>query len=220
MPITSASVVRLLIRQTYREHQILNVLHYEADGVVAGAPTLDQFNSAWTTAVETQWRACLTDEVELSYFYTQRLMADSEAAPKFYIADEEDQDTRLVKGTAIFDTLPPYCATVLSLRTGNPSRRRRGRIYMGGIPEAFQEEGVLSAAGVTAYDALATALLAPLVVGSGANTVTMALAVFSKEDAAEAGGLTPLNESSYMIRTILVDRVIYKQLRRSLGRGA
>lgn len=51
------------------------------------------------------------------------------------------------------DVLPPQCAAVVTLRTAQIGRRRRGRFYHGGMSEVNQNNGVWSSGLLTPLDA-------------------------------------------------------------------
>lgn len=57
------------------------------------------------------------------------------------------------------DSLPSYCAGVLSLRTGLGGRSNRGRLYIAGIPEDDSADSRLNPDGLIRFQAIATSLL-------------------------------------------------------------
>lgn len=58
-------------------------------------------------------------------------------------------------GEVLQDSLPPSVAGVISRYTLLPGPGGRGRVFVPAVPETFNEEGRLSAAGVDAYEELA-----------------------------------------------------------------
>jgi hypothetical protein len=60
------------------------------------------------------------------------------------------------------DTLPDYCAVVISKRTDLGSRSGKGRWYVGCVPESLTDTSVLTTGGKAAYQELADAFESPV----------------------------------------------------------
>lgn len=111
--------------------------------------------------------------------------------------------------------LPSLCAVVARLRTGVAGRRHRGRIYLGGVPNAWETDGLLTTAGVTGYGLWAADMIAKF--GGPTASSGYQLGVFSraawKEGLSEAKWFTPITQISIM-------SAITSQRRRRIGVGS
>lgn len=124
-------------------------------------------------------------------------------------------------GTVIGDALPPQNAIVVGLRTGVKGGRRRGRFYLPGVTENYQDDGRLMGAQLTAAQALAQGLINAY--GPSGSEPDYELVVYSPEvlefpppkpKKPRPGRLISL------VQTAQVDSVIRTQRRRSIGVGA
>lgn len=100
----------------------------------------DKFISDWEIRIMSRFKAMVTTSTQIIAAVAQCLNPPFTAqAVKNYVAEF---------GANPGDTLPPYCAAVLSLYTQFPGRRTHGRMYISGIPESFQNAGVMDATSV------------------------------------------------------------------------
>lgn len=121
-----------------------------------------------------------------------------------------------VAGTQVGEALPPANAAVFSLRTPNKGRRYRGRFYLSGIERTFGNAGQVDGAGLTALQALATALDARY--GVGGTSADYRMVVHSPEDlTAEPPRVGTITTD---VTSIVVDPVIRTQRRRQIGVGS
>lgn len=77
------------------------------------------------------------------------------------------------------DDMPPWLATVYSVRTALQGKSRRGRFFIGGVSEDEQERGNLNAGAITRYQGYATALLAAF--GPAGTNADFRLVVHSRK---------------------------------------
>ena len=119
------------------------------------------------------------------------------------------------------DSLPPQNALVVSLRTGIKGGRRRGRFYLPGITELYQNDGVISGTGLTNAEALAQGLINTY--GPSGSESDYRLVVYSPEVLTFAPPKPPKPRPGRLITVVQsanVDRTIRSQRRRAIGVGA
>lgn len=124
--------------------------------------------------------------------------------------------------------LPPQCAFVITLKSPNVGRSRRGRIYVGGLTESQQQGGTWDPATVTAFQTTWTAFMAKYVWPSGTSP-DFSLAVWSETIATgnkqKPGGgyehvANPSPETAGTGVIAVVHRTtVYTQRRRTIGVG-
>jgi hypothetical protein len=120
-----------------------------------------------------------------------------------------------VAGSAVSgESAPPQCAVVLSMRTALKGRSYRGRVYIPGLAETSQNAGQIASAGIAAYAAMATQLLA--VFGPAGSNGDWRLAVISRY----ANKLKRLQPVATQVTSITADQTIRTQRRRVLGVGS
>lgn len=124
-------------------------------------------------------------------------------------------------GTTTGDSLPPQDTACVTLRTGTKGGRRRGRFYLPGLSETYQNDGRLFGAQFTAIQGLAQGIIN--LYGPSGTESDYELVVYSPEvltfpppkpKKPRPGRLiTPIQSAS-------PDPVIRTQRRRSIGVGA
>lgn len=124
--------------------------------------------------------------------------------------------------------LPPQCAFVITLKSPNIGRSRRGRIYIGGLTESQQQGGTWDPATVTAFTTTWNTFMAKYVWPAGTSP-DFSMAVWSETIAtgnkARPGGgydhvATPSPETAGVGVISVVHRTtVYTQRRRVLGVG-
>ena len=108
--------------------------------------------------------------------------------------------------------LPSFCAIVLQQRTGFASRRKRGRIYLAGIPISYVVDSVLTSAAQTAIAAKITTILDNF--PNGTNPFT--LGVWSKTEWDQSADV---DAAFTDLTAINVNPIIGTQRRRRIGTG-
>lgn len=124
----------------------------------------------FVTAIEADWLACLSDEATLACVYVRRVKPTPSVAY-----------TRIwnVVGTVADEPIPTTSAAVISWYTATAGKRTRGRNYFCGLPESFQNGGLIEGAGQTALVALADTLSDVIAAGAG-GTGEWELCIYSR----------------------------------------
>lgn len=147
-----------------------NELHFRE--VTAETDTIPAENLAegFVTAVEADWLACLSDQAALACVYVRRVKPTPGVAY-----------TRIwnVVGTVADEPIPTTSAAVVSWYTTTAGKRTRGRNYFPGLPESFQDGGLLEGAAITAIQTLADTLMDVIAAGAG-GTGEWELCVYSR----------------------------------------
>lgn len=111
--------------------------------------------------------------------------------------------------------LPALCSIVVRIKTGLAGRRRRGRIFVSGIPEGWSAAGVLNAAGVTGYTGLANRLNAAFMGTTPSSGFR--LGVFSRTEYDSILGT--LNDAWKPATTLVVPTEVASMRSRKVGVG-
>jgi len=132
-------------------------------------------------------------------------------------------------GTGSGDGLPPQCAWVTTLYTGFSGRTKRGRFYLGGLPESLQAGGTWNSASVTSYQTQWGTQLAQY--GTSGTDPNFRLGVWSMRIATGCAvrttppyGLAPVDspdESTAFayVTSATVRSTVFSQRKRTIGVG-
>lgn len=173
-------VYRLTLLGSFLGQAHENVLHYKVTAQAGFDPTGSQSVAAWVAAVQGDYLDIFSTAFTLNGFIWQRLLTSKN--DPLYVAAAPSSD-----GTIAGDPTNSFDAAVISLRTGIPNRRHRGRIYIGGQAKANWVGNTMEAAYATALGTFFTTLVAPLNVAPGGGAdYTLTLAVYSRLDNAAA----------------------------------
>ena len=139
-------------------------------------------------------------------------------------AEEEGYDDALpvdTDGALLGDAIPGQVAAVLSLRTGLKGRRRRGRFYVSGAPEASSSLGRWADAQQTLFTNIGDGLIARY--GPTGLSADYRLVTFSPEDLSfvkKSGEPAPrVGNVVTTVRSIVVNPYTRTQRRRAIGVG-
>lgn len=124
-------------------------------------------------------------------------------------------------GSIAGDALPNQNAMLVGLRTGVKGRRRRGRLYLPGVAEGGQTDGVLTGAQLTAVQAFAQGIVNAY--GSGGTETNWRLVIYSPPTPAFKPKTPPPVHTDTIITPVTsqdIDEVIRTQRRRSIGVGS
>ena len=129
--------------------QIVNTFHVRQ---VSGLTNTVESDVAtiFNASCKTPYLACLDDSYAMERINVIKV---SEGPP------EGGDIVSTGAGTLLGEALPFQDAAVLSIRTGVPGRRYRGRMYIGPLTENYQASGVLSGAYITLLTAFGNAML-------------------------------------------------------------
>lgn len=176
-----------------------------------------QTTGASASDLAASWEANIMDLVKAatsaSCNYTTIMVADTDPN------GAETAELTLTQpnpGGVAGDVLPPQCAAVISLRTGQKGRRRRGRFYVPGLVETYQQDGRLIGAQLTSLQALAQGIIN--FYGDTGSETDYRACVWSPQNL-EATPPRP-GDLATILRTAQVDTVVRTQRRRSLGVGS
>jgi hypothetical protein len=128
-------------------------------------------------------------------------------------------DTTIIQATTGFqpnDSLPSYCAGIVSLGTGLSGRRNRGRLYIAGVPEDQSSNGELDPVLFDAYFNFANSLKANF--GPITGSTAYELVLYSHKDGDDAQG-KPTIAGAKRLTTIQPRRTLGTQRHRLIGHG-
>lgn len=170
--VVTSAVVRLVMEvdTNSTKQQVVLDYNWSVAGTTPTPADLAAFVTAWETAHQTLFLACLSPLTELSqvsaaeihYGITPTLVLPYAPA---------------TVGTAGATNLPLSMAAVLQKKSALKGQHGRGRVSMPAVPNTFTtpavDANVLNATGIAAYLALATQLVLPVV--AGGNNWTMGI---------------------------------------------
>lgn len=134
----------------------------------------------------TECRALLTDFIGLVVLAIRTWACDDWAVktcvlitmvPRHTIMLEE----RIANGTGFQgdDSLPSFCAGLLSLRTGRGGRSAHGRLYLAGVPESTSGDSRIQGSSITEFAAIGDILLARY--GTGGTNHKWQYGIYSRK---------------------------------------
>jgi len=225
-------VYKLDLFQTYAGQRIMNSYHLARK--TAGDPT-----QAECAALAADWKLHLQNHQVNTLQHTAWSVSQVAGDPVVYSTTECKRDGGLrfeglhvapTAGGNSGEAMPPQSAIVVTLSTGFAGRSRRGRTYISGFVEAFQNEGQLTDAIVTAqqtnwdaqiaqYSAAGTDPLWYLVVFSTTIAFGCRPGAVHPHTPEHFATPNPLGASFPVIST-KVRKIVYTQRRRTIGVGA
>jgi hypothetical protein len=128
--------------------------------------------------------------------------------------------TQPYPGAITGDALPPQNTMLISFKTGQKGRRKRGRAYVPGVSETNTVNGVISGAQLTALQALGTGLTNTY--SAGGTEPQYQLVVYSPEqlDAPPPKTFKPRPGTlNTLITSVVADSVVRTQRHRAFGVG-
>lgn len=175
------------VQGTHAGSTVINTFH------ISGPSGLEQdLANGWASGVHAAYLDCLN----AGYESVGITVTDIDAKTQGFAS-------LVGNGTIIGDSLPPYCAAVITWKTTQVGRRYRGRSYIPAQSEGQQDHGVIVPAMVTLLDNLAAEIRSwPPTAGA------TSLVIYHRDS--HAVSLV----SAYKIRTVL-----HVQRRRTLNYG-
>lgn len=158
MAVLDGVLVRVVGR--FQDQNVVNVFHYEVDAQGSTqADLLENLAILWDTVNGAAWLARMSDAYEL--IGTKAFMADGDSVPPGIAPIS-------LSGDVAGDPQESFVCRTISLYTGNPNHRVRGRVMMSGGAESMFDDtdGSVTDAEITALGALAT-LFETNMVGGG-----------------------------------------------------
>lgn len=152
-------------------------------------------------------RAVTSNEATFQYCLA-RVIGDPMGEP--YMSDSGNN----LAGQVTAPALPSFNAAIVQQRTGFISRRKRGRIYMPGVPQTYVSGGQINATGTTGYNQFFTTL------GTAFNNTTWpyVVGVFSRKT--WKVDLQGVEASFTPVTQWAINPVIGQQRRRKIGIGS
>ena len=188
----------------------INVLHYRLGSISGTIPTMDEFLTRLAAAVNTlfitHWGPTASDQVKLVNVRATSVFPIPRSVGVNVV------NSPPVTGGIFSEALPLQdCVTILK-RTAVGNRWGMGRVFVTGIPESQQANGILSEGQRALYNTLATNLgLSLNVSGAGFSAVCNPCLVRGPED-------NPVSITN-VLRCEVSDNIIKTQRRRRPGKG-
>lgn len=114
------------------------------------------------------------------------------------------------------ESLPSYCAAILTLRTGQSGKSNRGRLYIAGVSENDTSAGQLIPSAFTALEDIGNELLTRF--GPGGFDANLRYIVFSKKHGYSSGGVWSAAGMRY-VSQIVPRRTLGTCRHRLIGKG-
>lgn len=156
-PLVLNDLVRVAVVQKLHGQQVVNVLGYKVSVVGGTGNGYSQLNTVLnaTGSVVPAMRDNQSNEVTYDKLELQKVapVPISEVTTFTYTS---------ISGNIAGNSLPSYCAAVITKRTGFAGRAFRGRMFLAGIPVTNELDSQLTAAAVTALLPLGTLLTSTL----------------------------------------------------------
>jgi hypothetical protein len=225
-------VYSLTMLQTSAGQRTMNTLYFRMKA--ATDPT-----SATIAVLANSWKEMLRTHQHIGLSYTTWIMQQVRGGTVTYPVNQcKRTGGRRVEGPftgslagdiALQDMLPPQSAVVTTLNTGISGRSRRGRLYMGGVPEYNQSNGTVNSAEVSALQTAWDTQLTQY--GAGGTDPNFELGVFSMTIAT---GCKPAKNPPFSLEQVqngdaaaaylgvisaTVRSIVYSQRKRTIGVG-
>jgi hypothetical protein len=143
-----------------------------------------------------------------------------------YVLDEAPEGIEVAiedtpTGEIIGDCLPPFNSMLISVRTGLKGRRRRGRMFIPGVPEGGSGAGKISGTPLTGLEALGAGLSSFYALGGSYSTSWQAQ-VYSPADpdfVSKKGVHTRLTSVWTPVQNHVASEFVHSMVSRRIGRG-
>lgn len=155
-----SDVFQATIAMNVQGQEVVNVLHFEqtsGDGPIA--PNRDLCLAIEASLIPV-YKLCTSEDLTFEAIKAHRVKPSIAGTYVHPISGS---------GQVTEDTLPPNNSVLATLYTTNLTRAGRGRIFMPGVPDTFQNRGRLVVAGADLYVDFLAALLLPVQAGLGAT---------------------------------------------------
>lgn len=205
------SVYRVRTRGTFRGQRVEFGVHVQ--NVTTARPPED-LAASWAATAVPLIKAAISSAVNLDEIVVSDTDRDGDESVELPL-------TQPNPGALAGDALPNQNAVVIGWRTGLKGRRRRGRMYLPGITESGNTDGVLVGSQLTAVQALAQGLVNAY--GAGGTETSWRMVVYSPPTPPFKAPTPPPVHTDTLITPITthdIDEVIRTQRRRSIGVGA
>jgi len=204
---STGDVYKLAVQSNFTgTDQIVNVFHYrqtDDSGPISNKALA--LITAWETDAKAEYLACLSSRITLEKLEAKGVNGST----------EESEVNATDNGTGgAGDIVPLTSAPLISWRTGEAGRRKRGRSYMPPIEEALQDAGNLTSGAVDTYEDF-TAVATEISTGDGDD---FEMVIYSPEDLTA----TPPRPGTLITKVTgaIVQSVMGTQRRRRQGSGS
>lgn len=202
VPVADGDIFELRLIGTLHGQMVMNTFHYKNVTVTPTNLTgvnFDQLAAAFETAFVTPLLNLLSEELTDVVTQVQKI------EPARYLAYTYNNDPGVgqVTGSAV----PSGVSVVMRRRAQEAGRYAQGRIYVPGLPVAYEDDSELAAAQVTPFTNVAAGMLTDLVIP---DTITLSPVLYNKQ----------IGTALYDVQVTEVDTALRYQRRREVGRGA
>lgn len=160
----------------------LNTFYYKVDVDGVGSPNIS-LSAGWEITVMPAYRGCISNTWNLTELDTYRISSVNGVG-----ALVRNTGAFPLAGLVVQAAFAGNLSIVVGKRTGLAGRQSRGRLFMPGVPATFITAGVVSAAGLIAYNALGLAMTQSFI-NSG---FTWSPVLFNKRKPPIASFFTPI----------------------------
>lgn len=168
----------------------------------------------WATNIVPLITACCSTSVTW-----QTIKAD-------YVLDEAPEGIEVAiagtpTGEIVGDVLPPFNSLMISVRTGLKGRRRRGRMFVAGVPEGGSNLGKITGTPLTGLEALGAGLTSYYALG-GSYSASWQSQIYSPADpdfVNKKGEHTRLTSLWTPVQNHVASEFIHSMVSRRIGRG-
>lgn len=158
MPIND--IYQAALRFSINGEKTANVLHFEQTSSDGSDPPNEDLANAIIEDIWPSYKAAISNDATLQSVAVKKI---SPAIGGSIIVSVNEP------GSISSDTIPPNGAAVVTLYSQTLSKQGRGRIYISGIPDNGQANGILDVAQMALFVTLADKIIAPVQAGTGAT---------------------------------------------------
>lgn len=151
-----------------------NIFHYRTVAEAGTGATLQAMGGALYTNIGTLLRLFMSSNYFTEGFRITRIRPTLGVPYE----DSDESDAGAVAG----DSLPTFVAAIITIHTALGGRKRRGRKYIGGVPEANADQSGLTAAALVVLQNAADEFNDAITVGTLGNETQIEPVLYSRSD--------------------------------------
>lgn len=215
------NLIQIVPTILYQGHVVLNVFNFETqDADIVPNPTYEALKNAWISACLGPWRSMSPSNARIVNLTLQELTFDV-TIPRHYrvVGAFSESITGPTGGLRDPAEYPAAVSAVVTLQTGIPGRRRRGRVYLAPISPDSVDDGIVKDDFIDAADDYMLPMANGFDIGTVANPQLWQLTVWSRADTAAAVGPVPLRNTATVVQNMRYNRQLRSQRRRNVGIG-
>jgi len=208
---TTGDIVKVNIVQAFKGNRMLSGFHVM---MLTNGGTQADLSNDIVANILPSWIPAVTQDLGIIAVETQDVKPGTGET-------QEHTITGNLVGEFVSPSAPPQVAAVLSFHTGHKGKRRRGRMYVGGLPAEFVVAGTVSGQLYTNLGVLGSTLTTRYGVGGASPAYRLVVWSPAAPNFVNKAGIhTRLTELITEVTAITVDTVARTQRRRELGVGA